>query len=114
MTAVEIYCGEDMAAAVSDAIQNGDEDALNDITDSLQDLADEYDQAGNAQPPRDPLVVDLGTDGIELSTLADGVNFDLDNNGFAEKTAWIGNEDGFIALDRNCLLYTSPSPRDTR
>lgn len=41
MTAVEIYCGEDMAAAVSDAIQNGDEDALNDITDSLQDLADE-------------------------------------------------------------------------
>lgn len=101
MTAVEIYCGEDMAAAVSDAIQNGDEDALNDITDSLQDLADEYDQAGNAQPPRDPLVVDLGTDGIELSTLADGVNFDLDNNGFAEKTAWIGNEDGFIALDRN-------------
>ena len=27
--------------------------------------------------------------------------FDLDKNGFAEKTAWIGTEDGFLALDRN-------------
>lgn len=39
--------------------------------------------------------------GIELTSLDDGVHFDLDKNGFAEKTAWIGSEDGFLALDRN-------------
>lgn len=54
-----------------------------------------------AQPPRDPLVIDLGTPGIELTTIDDGVYFDLDKNGFAEKTAWIGTEDGFLVLDRN-------------
>lgn len=54
-----------------------------------------------AQPPRDPLVIDLGTPGIDLTTIDDGVYFDLDKNGFAEKTAWIGTEDGFLVLDRN-------------
>ena len=60
-----------------------------------------YNDAGNAPPPKDPLVIDLGKRGIELTSLDDGVHFDLDKNGFAEKTAWIGNEDGFLALDRN-------------
>ncbi len=50
---------------------------------------------------RDPLAIDFGTEGIELTTVDDGVYFDLDNNGFAEKTAWIGTEDGFLVLDRN-------------
>lgn len=60
-----------------------------------------YGAATVAQPPRDPLVIDLGTPGIELTTTNDGVYFDLDKNGFAEKTAWIGTEDGFLVLDRN-------------
>lgn len=67
----------------------------------LDPLNDEYTNAGNAQPPRDPLAIDLGALGIELTTLENGVNFDLDKNGFAEKTAWIGLEDGFLCLDRN-------------
>ena len=60
-----------------------------------------YESATVAQPPRDPLVIDLGTPGIDLTTIDDGVYFDLDKNGFAEKTAWIGTEDGFLVLDRN-------------
>ncbi len=67
----------------------------------LDPLNDEYTNAGNVQPPRDPLAIDLGALGIELTTLENGVNFDLDKNGFAEKTAWIGIEDGFLCLDRN-------------
>ena len=67
----------------------------------LDPLNDEYTNAGNAQPPRDPLAIDLGALGLELTTLENGVNFDLDKNGFAEKTAWIGLEDGFLCLDRN-------------
>ena len=29
------------------------------------------------------------------------VNFDLDNNEFAEKTLWIGTTDRFLVFDRN-------------
>ncbi len=67
----------------------------------LDPLNDDYTNAGNAQPPRDPLVLDLGALGIELTSIENGVHFDLDKNGFAEKTAWIGRQDGFLVLDRN-------------
>ncbi|WP_303799673.1 calcium-binding protein, partial [Ruminococcus flavefaciens] len=64
-------------------------------------FGEEFDNAGNAQPPRDPLAIDLGAKGIELTSLDDGVNFDLDNNEFKEQTAWIGKEDGFLVYDLN-------------
>lgn len=76
---------------------NEDENLTNDI----QNEADNYKNASNAAPPRDPLAIDFGDTGINLTTLNNGVNFDLDNNGFAEKTAWIGEEDGFLVLDVN-------------
>lgn len=66
-----------------------------------EDFKDMMIAAGNAPAPRDPLVLDLGESGIELTSIENGVHFDLDNNGFAELTAWIGTEDGFLALDRN-------------
>ena len=73
-----------------------------DIFDSIWEETDyDYDMAGRALPPRDPLVIDLGAMGIELNSVDNGVHFDLDRNGFAEKTAWIGEEDGFLVLDRN-------------
>ena len=53
-------------------------------------------------PPRDPLIIDLDNlPGIELTTVEDGVHFDIDKNGFAEKTAWIKGLDGFLAYDRD-------------
>ena len=66
-----------------------------------EDIEDDVINAGDAPAPRDPLVVDLGNEGILLTSVDNGVYFDLDKNGFAEKTAWIGPEDGFLALDRN-------------
>ncbi|ODS24532.1 hypothetical protein AB835_02785 [Candidatus Endobugula sertula] len=53
-------------------------------------------------PPRDPLALDLNLDG-EVGTVGieAGAFFDVDNNGFAESTSWIGPEDGFVVLDRN-------------
>ena len=71
------------------------------LTEDIHDESDDYDDAGDAAPPRDPLAIDFGSNGIDLTTLDNGVNFDLDNNGFSEKTAWIGTEDGFLALDVN-------------
>ena len=55
-----------------------------------------------AAPPRDPLIIDLDEiRGVQLTDVENGVHFDLDKNGFAEKTAWTEENDGFLALDRN-------------
>ena len=52
--------------------------------------------------PRDPLVLDLDGDGVELTNLEGSqAYFDLDGDGFATRTAWLKGDDGFLALDRN-------------
>lgn len=48
-----------------------------------------------------PLVLDLDSDGIELVTQANGVYWDIDEDGFAEASGWIGADDGFLAIDLN-------------
>lgn len=59
-------------------------------------------ETAQKQYQRDPLIINFsGTDEIEFTSLDEGINFDLDNNGFAEKTAWIKNDDGFLAIDLN-------------
>lgn len=90
---------EEFATMVCSAamVPNLDELEKNYVEGTIAD----YNAACTAQPPRDPLIIDLGAEGIHLTSLENGVNFDLDNNGFAEKTAWIGSEDGFLAYDRN-------------
>ena len=49
-----------------------------------------------------PLVLDLDGDGVELSSLS-GSNtyFDLNIDGFAERTGWVTGGDGLLALDLN-------------
>ncbi len=49
----------------------------------------------------DPIILDLNGDGIHLTSVADGVYFDIDNSGFKEKTAWVRPEDGLLVMDRN-------------
>lgn len=50
---------------------------------------------------RSPLVVDLDGDGVETTTAENGTHFDHDNNGFAEKTSWVGKDDGLLVRDLN-------------
>ncbi|WP_305794196.1 calcium-binding protein [Ruegeria sp. EL01] len=53
-------------------------------------------------PSPTPLVIDLDGDGIELISLQDSsARFDLDENGFAETTAWVGRDDGLLTYDVN-------------
>lgn len=101
LLAVEVFMGEEFAEELRQALLANDAKKIDELMKEIQEESGNYDRAGKAQPPRDPLIIDLGESGIELRSLEHGVNFDLDNNGFAEKTAWIGTEDGFLALDRN-------------
>ncbi len=102
----ELLCTLSLGIAYRDLVKEAmgyaEEQGYDDLTDDEMDnLKDDFIAAGNAPAPRDPLVIDLGRYGIELTSVENGVHFDLDNNGFAEQTSWIGTEDGFLALDRN-------------
>lgn len=88
---------EEVSAAEID-----DSEIEDQMTGSIQNESDNYNRATKARPPVDPLIINLEFDNeIEITSMENGVNFDLDNNGFAEKTEWIGVVDGFLVLDRN-------------
>ena len=48
-----------------------------------------------------PLIVDLDGDGVETTTIENGTHFDHDGNGFAEKSGWVGKDDGLLVRDIN-------------
>ncbi|QLK59764.1 hypothetical protein GE278_02705 [Enterobacteriaceae bacterium Kacie_13] len=48
-----------------------------------------------------PVILDLDSDGVETISLSDGVYFDHDGNAFAEKSGWVGKDDGLLVLDIN-------------
>jgi len=59
-----------------------------------------------AEPPCNsgsPVVLDLEGDGIALTSMEGGVQFDLDADGIREKLSWTieGTDDAWLALDRN-------------
>ena len=88
-----IIAGEEFVKNTSSHIES--------INNNISKLSFNYEEAQN-QYQRDPLIINFsGTDDVEFTSLSDGVNFDLDNNEFAEKTAWIKNNDGFLAIDLN-------------
>ena len=49
----------------------------------------------------DPIVLDLSGLGITTKSVADGVYYDMDNNGFLEKTGWVDAKSGILVLDKN-------------
>ncbi len=49
----------------------------------------------------DPLVLDLDGDGIETTSLEYCACFDHNGDGFAERTGWVGPDDGLLVMDRN-------------
>ena len=58
--------------------------------------------AGNHVAGADPLVLDLDGDGLELTTVSTSApQFDMDGDGFAEYTGWVGADDGLLVLDKN-------------
>lgn len=84
---------------MTDGAEGYDED---EIEDKIKEKDKEFRDAETQVPQRDPLIIRYTENDDEfLTDLENGVNFDLDNNGFDEKTAWIGEADCFLALDVN-------------
>ena len=73
------------------------------FTDTLGNIAGLFQSAIAVAPVRvDPLILDLDGDGIETTNLVGSTtHFDLDANGFAERTGWVNGDDGLLALDRD-------------
>ena len=71
------------------------------FTGDLQGIFDLFSSATVAARV-DPLILDLNGDGLATTNLDQSdVYFDLDSNGFAERTAWIDVNDGLLVLDRD-------------
>ena len=51
----------------------------------------------------DPIVIDLGNNGIDLGAAGVGVYFDVDADGVRDHVQWLrrGGDEGFLALDRS-------------
>jgi Ca2+-binding RTX toxin-like protein len=57
---------------------------------------------GHGLNGKDPLIIDLDGDGLELRSMDSGdIFFEMDQDGFAEHTAWVKPDDGFLARDLN-------------
>lgn len=79
--------------------KGNDNDA--ETTDSYaEDVQDQFD---NSEDQSSPLILDLDGDGIELTSLnsAYAVYWDIDVDGFAEASGWVGADDGILAIDLN-------------
>ena len=72
------------------------------LSKSLGTIFDLFTQAENARVVRyDPLVLDMSGNGFNPTSVEDGANFDLDNNGYAERINWVQDDDVLIAVDKN-------------
>lgn len=47
-----------------------------------------------------PIVIDMDRDGVELEDVGD-VTFDMDGDGFKERTSWVDVDDAFLVIDLN-------------
>ena len=78
---------------------------LREIWDYIIGANDLHPSLDQAERTSSPIVIDMNGDGIHATKLAGGldkaVHFDLDGNGFAEKTAWIDASDALLVLDKN-------------
>lgn len=68
---------------------------------TLKEVPDDG-KSDDAKDFTSPLILDLDGDGIELIDASQSwTYFDIDQDGFAERTGWVSPDDGLLALDAN-------------
>lgn len=91
-----------MINSLMDDIAALDVDGNGEITvEDVQSNNDKVDGSKKSQESKDPLILDLNRNGKFSSTTDEGVYFDFEGDGFAEKTAWMEDGDGLLVFDRN-------------
>jgi len=108
ITGLFAIAGSLIASGIAEAAYDFVVDGFSGLLDGLLrgdwDYWGDWLESGGAMysRPIDPLVLDLDHDGLEVISLAlSHAHFDLNGNGLAESTAWIGSDDGFLAIDKN-------------
>lgn len=56
---------------------------------------------GSSTPALPPIVIDLDGDGVEFTSIEDGILLDVDGDGELEQTAWAGRDDAVLIYDGN-------------
>ncbi len=88
-----------LSLRISDNAVGADGDDGVDQLSSIERLAF---KGGETLNLSSPIILDLAGDGIEtLSAAESDAKFDLDGDGLADDTSWIGSGEGFLYLDRN-------------
>ena len=90
----------DMGQSVSTAIATPPQESAG----RGEECSPSYEREQSERCPRNsPLIVDMNHDGYRLTSVRDGVWFDLDADGTPEPVAWTArdSDEAFLALDRN-------------
>lgn len=79
------------------------ENMINDLYDQYNGYRGKFNSAGDCEcTPKDPIIFDLNNDGVlETTDINNGIYFDHENDGFAESSAWVGDNDGILVIDSN-------------
>ena len=103
---------EDTIRRVKEALDRGD--LMRHPSDPRVRYGDDYDSRYPSDPNKieeikkksetastipSPIAIDLDGDGIETVSVANGALFDHSADGFAERTGWIGRDDGLLVRD---------------
>ena len=76
-------------------------EAISDMFDSISDFFSGSDDEETGTGISAPIVIDLDGDGVEIAPLDQSyVLFDADDDGFLERTAWVGADDGILVWDQ--------------